>query len=111
MKTIQSNNYCVTEKIKIKNEFQVLIQSRMRLNRAVDGDTVVIELLPESEWATKSELVLLDEDDAEMTEKLLKKNDQPDTEARPSGRIVAIIRRKWRQYCGIILANSVPGVS
>lgn len=32
-------------------------------------------------------------------------------ERRPTGRIVGIIRRKWRQYCGILQANPVKGVS
>ena len=27
----------------------------------------------------------------------------------PTGRIVAIVRRKWRQYCGILQPNPVAG--
>lgn len=40
----------------------VLVQGRTGLNRAVDGDIVVVQLLPESEWSAPSELVLQDED-------------------------------------------------
>ena len=27
----------------------------------------------------------------------------------PTGRVVAIVRRKWRQYCGILQLNPVAG--
>jgi len=29
----------------------------------------------------------------------------------PTGHIVGIIRRKWRQYCGILQQNQIKGVS
>lgn len=32
-------------------------------------------------------------------------------EKQPTGRVVGIIRRKWRQYCGILQVNPVKGVS
>lgn len=31
-------------------------------------------------------------------------------EKRPTGKIVGIVRRKWRQYCGILQANPMVGV-
>lgn len=30
-------------------------------------------------------------------------------EKRPTGKVVGIIKRKWRQYCGIILPNILKG--
>ena len=35
----------------------------MGLNRAVDGDIVALQLLPEEEWSAPSELVLQDEEE------------------------------------------------
>jgi exoribonuclease R len=32
----------------------VLIKGRMSLNRAFDGDTVIVEMLPESQWEAPS---------------------------------------------------------
>lgn len=39
------------------------MQGREGLNRAVDGDTVAVELLPEEEWSAPSEIVLQDDGD------------------------------------------------
>lgn len=85
------------------------------MNRAVDGDVVAVELLPESQWVGASELVLEDEGEdggADLTqaEKAVKLAQRTHEDVRPTGRIVAIVRRKWRQYCGIIQPNSVAGV-
>lgn len=38
----------------------MLIQGREAINRAVDGDVVAIELLPEAQWSSPSEIVLED---------------------------------------------------
>lgn len=32
-------------------------------------------------------------------------------ELTPTGKIVGIIRRKWRQYCGILQENVLPNVN
>ncbi|KAJ1531623.1 hypothetical protein ONE63_000295 [Megalurothrips usitatus] len=86
----------------------ILVQGHAGLNRAVDGDTVALELLPESEWAAPSDIVLEDteedpgdtlDDETKMEKEKLKAKK---IERQPTGRIVGIIRRKWRQYCGIL---------
>ncbi|XP_075227748.1 exosome complex exonuclease RRP44-like protein Dis3 [Lycorma delicatula] len=97
------------------HEKPILVQGREGLNRAVDGDTVAIELLPESEWSIPSELVLQDEeiDSGDVLEREeeeeLGKAKKKDVEKQPTGRVVGIIRRKWRQYCGILQENPVKG--
>ncbi|XP_039289290.1 exosome complex exonuclease RRP44 [Nilaparvata lugens] len=96
-------------------EKPVLIQGRESLNRAVDGDTVAIELLPESEWSAPSELILEDvEPEAgdvleEEEERELREAKKKQVEKQPTGKVVGIIRRKWRQYCGILQENPVKG--
>lgn len=92
----------------------ILVQGREGLNRAVDGDTVALELLPEEEWSAPSEIVLQDDDTSDNDDLLneeeqLIKEKKKAKEKQPTGRIVGIVRRKWRQYCGILQNNPVKG--
>lgn len=85
------------------------------MNRAVDGDIVAVEIFPEENWTAPSEIIL--QDDHENPEDVLedevnflpqiKKSDSADRS--PTGKVVGIIRRKWRQYCGILQPNLIPG--
>ncbi|XP_034662010.1 LOW QUALITY PROTEIN: exosome complex exonuclease RRP44 [Drosophila subobscura] len=94
----------------------ILIQGRECLNRAVDGDLVAVELLPESEWSAPSEIVLEEknvyaddvpseeraEEEKDMLQQVQQAAAATSAERTPTGRIVGIVRRKWRQYCGIL---------
>jgi exosome complex exonuclease DIS3/RRP44 len=92
---------------------QVFIQGYRNLNRAVHEDIVAVELLPESEWATPTSLILeeVEEDvgdyvnEKEEEEQIINK---PDVRKLPSGRIVGIIKRNWRPYCGILQVSDLP---
>lgn len=96
------------------------MQGRTNLNRAVDGDIVAIEILPDNQWSAPSEIVLQDEentddaddaDDVTKDEKVLAKASSLKTKEKvPTGKIVGIIRRKWRQYCGILQPSPIKGV-
>ncbi|XP_061397184.1 exosome complex exonuclease RRP44 [Musca vetustissima] len=103
-------------------ENPILIQGRDSLNRAVDGDLVAIELLPESKWSAPSEIVLEeaetidvgegDEADEQPAEDVLADaalKASASGEKRPTGKVVGIIRRKRRQYCGILQPAQLPG--
>lgn len=93
------------------------MQGKDGLNRAVDGDTVAVELLPEDQWSAPSDIILQDEaeddpGDVLDDEKILAENKSVDpVERTPTGRIVGIIRRKWRQYCGILQRSALKEVS
>lgn len=97
--------------------FKILVQGRDGLNRAVDGDIVAIEILPEENWTAPSEIVLQDdhenpEDVLEDEANLLPQMKQSDAADRsPTGKVVGIIRRKWRQYCGILQPNLIQGLT
>lgn len=120
------------------------------MNRAVDGDIVAVEILPEDEWTAPSGVVLEDQAeqdpgmklhkpenfavtscysttlDDEIDEEEIIKNSRKSNDRQPTGtiakgiaivvilqsvclgRIVGIIRRKWRQYCGILLPSVLP---
>ncbi|KAF9200140.1 exosome catalytic subunit dis3 [Haplosporangium sp. Z 27] len=114
-------------------ENTILIVGREHLNRAVDGDVIAVELLPKSEWRTTPTGVVIDEEEEKEEEENLKAeqqaatndNDTPMTDAtattsnttenesskldtpQPCGKVVGIIRRNWRQYCGFIDRKSV----
>lgn len=90
-----------------------MLQGHEGLNRAVDGDIVAIELFSEDKWKVPSELILQDdqEDPGDILEqvKLAVADEVPISERTPTGKIVGIIRRKWRQYCGILQVNPITG--
>lgn len=102
---------------------QVLIVGRENQNRSIDGDVVVIELLPKSEWRIPSNLAVDQEDadvdsDDEQGEMAMEKesgkgksNVGPKASKNhfPTGRVVAIAQRNWRPYCGTISERSYNG--
>ncbi|KAH3675421.1 hypothetical protein WICMUC_002710 [Wickerhamomyces mucosus] len=104
----------------------LLILGSESLNRAFNGDSVIVEILPKSQWKKPSSLVIDDDN--------LNSNDDPDSnspqdsindkerrlltqeaiqsqtdasEIQPTGRIVGIVKRSWRLYVGQIVSNSV----
>lgn len=109
---------------------KVLLLGREHQNRAVDGDIVVIELLPKSEWRAPSNRAVEQDDvdvesdgDEENERKELVRRDavaegmgikkrrrvESTIELVPSARVVAIARRGWRPYCGAISSASYTG--
>nr|CDQ04480.1 Bm1955, isoform c [Brugia malayi] len=94
------------------------IQGRINMNRAVNGDTVAVELLPESEWTCPQKVIRLrDVEEIEMKDAVDKEEDKDEDEIQrkkprmedkiPSARVVGVIKRNWRQYCGMILQPAV----
>ncbi|VDK85731.1 unnamed protein product [Litomosoides sigmodontis] len=94
------------------------IQGRGNMNRAVNGDTVAVELLPESEWTCPQKVIRLrDVEEIEMKDAVDKEDDKDEEEIElkrsrmeekvPSARVVGIVKRNWRQYCGMILQPAV----
>uniref|UniRef100_A0A2C9KY59 CSD1 domain-containing protein n=1 Tax=Biomphalaria glabrata TaxID=6526 RepID=A0A2C9KY59_BIOGL len=108
---ISRENY-LEANVSIRDKDQmVFVQGLQNLNRAVNDDVVVIEILSESEWSCPSSMVLAedegkDEEDEENrglndSEKLIQ-NKVPRELRQPTGRVVGIVKRNWRQYCGIL---------
>ncbi|MED6257595.1 DIS3 mitotic control [Ataeniobius toweri] len=69
----------------------VLVFGSKSRNRAVHGDMVVVQLLPKSEWRGKV---------TALTERQVdeKSGDESETKAMPTGRVVGILQRNWRDY-------------
>jgi len=105
----------------MKESMDVLLNGRLFINRAVDGDMVAIQLLPESEWKRPSSRVVEEKvkDDTDLTEDAgdateaapAKSRSGKDNKAQPCGRIVGIIKRNWRAYAGSIDMQSRRGDS
>ncbi|KAL1838003.1 hypothetical protein VTJ49DRAFT_3151 [Mycothermus thermophilus] len=107
----------------------LLILGRENINRAIDGDVVVVEVLPKDQWKAPSTRVIEEEaitqnenPDAEeaagsiVTEKERKalqeevrRTHSKTTEghAQPTARVVGVVKRNWRQYVGHIDQSSV----
>lgn len=92
-------------------DVHVLIQGRECLNRAIHDDEVVIELLPRSEWKSKYDVVLPPTADTEAAEdevvditKRLQTINRSH-HLKPTAKVVAIAKRIWRQYTGILIRH------
>uniref|UniRef100_A0A8R1DX06 Protein DIS3 homolog n=1 Tax=Caenorhabditis japonica TaxID=281687 RepID=A0A8R1DX06_CAEJA len=86
-------------------------------NRAINGDVVAVQLLPREDWVAPEKMIRLrdveeyvttaddmgNEEDGEPKSKKAKKN------VVPTAKVVGIIKRNWRQYCGMLLPSSVKG--
>ncbi|MCJ1399819.1 exosome catalytic subunit dis3 [Xylographa trunciseda] len=105
----------------------LLVLGRDNSNRAVQGDVVVVEILPKSQWKapstkiieeeslTKNENADAEDDEAVVTEQErralqeeVKKTHGRSTEDRPqpTARVVGIVKRNWRQYVGHVDSSS-----
>ncbi|XP_060895956.1 exosome complex exonuclease RRP44 [Labrus mixtus] len=92
---------------------EVLIQGLQNLNRAVHQDVVAVQLLPRDQWVAPSSVVLQDEgtakdDDAEEEEeeKALRIS-AAEVSRKPTARIVGIIKRSWRPFCGMLNTSQI----
>lgn len=111
----------------------VLVVGQKNLNRAFNGDQVVVELLPESEWKAPSSVAMDSEhfdvndnpdgDDGEepiegintalvsdKQRRMLARDAiqaQKSKKVQPTARVVAVTRRSWRQYVGQLAPSSV----
>ena len=100
----------------------VFVQGLQNLNRAVHEDIVTVELLPESEWSCPSGLVMKDvedepdkdDDNGDETKENVEREEMDVSVKKviassllePTGRVVGIIKRNWRPYCGTLLPLS-----
>lgn len=92
---------------------EVLLQGLTNLNRAVHQDVVAVQLLSRDKWVAPSSVVLQDEgsakDDAgeeEDEDKALKAS-AADAAKKPTGKVVGIIKRNWRPFCGMLNVSQI----
>ncbi|CAH0478083.1 unnamed protein product [Peronospora belbahrii] len=106
-------------------QIPVMLYGREHINRAIDGDLVAIQVLPKEQWKKASDLFAVkgsataqtaeeaDEDKEDghpeivgvaeptvaLEEAALVQNEAAHNVA-PAGRVVGIIQRNWRKFCG-----------
>jgi exosome complex exonuclease DIS3/RRP44 len=106
----------------------LIVLGRENINRSVQGDVVVVEVLPKDQWKEPSTKIIEEESmnkdenaDAEEGEsvvtekerralqKEVKKVHSKTSEGRPqpTARVVGVIKRNWRQYVGHVDDSSV----
>uniref|UniRef100_A0A4W6CEB8 DIS3-like exonuclease 1 n=1 Tax=Lates calcarifer TaxID=8187 RepID=A0A4W6CEB8_LATCA len=68
----------------------VLVYGDKNRNRAMQGDMVVVELLPKSEWRGKVTALTEGQGD--------EKSGEDESKPLPTGRVVGILQRHWRDY-------------
>lgn len=106
----------------------ILVLGRENLNRGFHGDTVVVELLPKSQWKHPSTQIIQEEqidklegaDNEEFStittdeerkalgqEALAAQTSSAEFKVQPTARIVSVVKRSWRFYVGHIAPNSV----
>lgn len=88
----------------------VLLIGREHMNRAVQGDVVVVEVFEEKQWKAPADEVVdqdstlkdedVEDDDVIQTEKkaIRSHSTKRTSEKQPTGRIVGVIKRNWRAY-------------
>ncbi|XP_041055302.1 exosome complex exonuclease RRP44 [Carcharodon carcharias] len=90
---------------------EILVRGLKNLNRAIHEDVVAVELLPKGKWVAPSAVVLQDEGQVEADEEDEKegflKNITAKTFSKPSGKVIGIIKRNWRSYCGMISKSQI----
>ena len=111
----------------------VLLRGK-HMNRAIEGDIVALRLLPQAEWKASSDAFDEVGGETEEVEGASVSANAPAEDAaaaaaaaaavtdhsascdaltttpiRPNGRIVGIVKRNWRPYCGVIQDKSQRG--
>lgn len=103
----------------------ILIIGKKNLNRAFHGDSVVIELLPQTQWKHPSsqiveegnlgsenadndtETVVSDEELKVLAAEAKQTQENTELKVQPTARIVGIMKRSWRFYVGHISSKTV----
>ena len=110
----------------------LLILGRENISRAIDGDQVVVEVLPQDQWKEPSTKIIEEETvtknesaDVEGGQELVSQREaralqeevrrahsaNAETRPQPTARVVGVIKRNWRQYVGHIDPTSTTSAS
>ncbi|XP_065058694.1 exosome complex exonuclease RRP44-like [Rhopilema esculentum] len=95
--------------VKVSENESIFIQGLANLNRSVDGDIVAVEILPKDRWMKPSSMVVEEnEEESEETPEIIDDETKADSLLKPTGKVVGIVKRCWRQYCGAISPSGDP---
>ncbi|XP_057188851.1 exosome complex exonuclease RRP44 isoform X2 [Triplophysa rosa] len=104
----------LVDRLALTSDDQVLLQGLQNINRAVHQDVVAVELFPKECWVAPLSVVLQDDgpndEDAEEDEtpnKYLQILTSKSIVRKPTGRVVGIIKRNWRPFCGMLSQSQI----
>ncbi|KAG8586208.1 hypothetical protein GDO81_005294 [Engystomops pustulosus] len=90
---------------------EILLQGLRNINRAMHEDVVAVQLLEKENWVAPSSVVLQDEGESDDIDSVEEKEKMLQTagnkSAKPSGKVVGIIKRNWRPYCGMLCRSQI----
>lgn len=86
--------------IPVSGRKDILISGPLNLNRAINGDIVVIQLLPKAEWKQPSQKLIEEVDEEEEEEEEGSVIDSKESVVQETGKVIYIIKRNWKPYCG-----------
>ncbi len=110
----------------------LIILGRENSNRAISGDSVVIEVLPKEQWKAPSSKIIEEETlnqndnpEVEETEAVITERERralqeevkkahgasTETRSQPTARVVGVMKRNWRQYVGTVDPGSTGSVA
>ncbi|OWZ11251.1 Exosome complex uclease [Phytophthora megakarya] len=91
----------------------VIIQGPDNINRAIDGDVVVVQIFSKDQWITEADGATDNEVmEPEFNKPMISGEELMEiapNNAKPVGRVVGIIQRIWGKYCGNIALPNVEG--
>lgn len=81
----------------------IYILGRKNMSRCIHGDIVAVQLLPREQWKKTTSIAVEDEEDEEKMHGEEEMEYEMETAAEnevgePTGKVVGVIRRKWRPY-------------
>ena len=94
----------VAKNIKLLSPTEVFIQSLENMNRAIDGDQVVVQILPTENWKSPSKKLIAFSDSSEN-----QKKDEDlghENSFYVTGCVVGVIKRNWRSYVATIQVDT-----
>uniref|UniRef100_A0A914CRX0 Protein DIS3 homolog n=1 Tax=Acrobeloides nanus TaxID=290746 RepID=A0A914CRX0_9BILA len=98
---------------------QWFVQGRVNMNRAINGDTVVAALLPKEQWTCPEKVIRLRDAEEQQAKEMLEGSEdlhdeegikaakRTKLEILPTAKIVGVLKRNWRSYCGLILPANI----
>lgn len=90
----------------IENHTAILIHGLENVNRAVNGDLVAVELLPKDQWTSRSSQRTIGGQKADVNGQSNASVPNGNGNVKPCGKVIGIIKRNWRTYCGSIEEGS-----
>jgi exosome complex exonuclease DIS3/RRP44 len=108
-----NRDYWSEAQVSIRGGDPVFLPDVLHMNRAIDGDIVVVEVLPRSAWKAPSKRVAPSMEEESLVNTTGDEHGrgtdvaslEADTlgvtsGARPTAKVVGIFKRNWRPYCG-----------